>query len=279
MLSKLAEGVRSHMYLPHRSSLVLALMITPLLGASFAGPVSASTILAGYDLFTVEDGTAFIDFSADPLPTDFFAPGSDPFAGMVQLRGKPLGSHPDCPSDDLTDVDAILRRLDDAVLPGPTSTASVEVEIIAMQLRSVDPIPVTFGGSKRVQFFEIKVEVLTQPSGNFLFRATDQEGDLVRSSTQYKITPKTTDESEFPGDDSLNRWLPAETLPGWDWMFQSPPDGKSTAATCTSNVCLNPGVPGTFSTGPLAFSLVGTCAGDPVSSQETTWGGLKARYR
>ncbi len=67
-------------------------------------------ILAGHDLFETDPGTTWLGFSYQPIPADFFEPGSDPFDGVIAFAGNPLGSHPACPNDDLSLVDTIVER-------------------------------------------------------------------------------------------------------------------------------------------------------------------------
>src|SRR3989304_8711336 len=54
----------------------------------FSGPASARPIRAGLDYFETQPGT-YQDFSAAPIPPDFFDPGSDPFLGRIDFLGVP----------------------------------------------------------------------------------------------------------------------------------------------------------------------------------------------
>ena len=73
-----------------RASFLLAL------GMLLAIPSLAQpTINRGVDLFvTPADGTTAVDFSTNPIPADFFCPGSAPFTGTVGLQGVPLATVP-----------------------------------------------------------------------------------------------------------------------------------------------------------------------------------------
>jgi hypothetical protein len=48
-----------------------------------SGGASANEVLAGDDLWVTPPGGAFHDFAGDPIPADFFYPGSDPFFSNV----------------------------------------------------------------------------------------------------------------------------------------------------------------------------------------------------
>jgi hypothetical protein len=83
--------------------------------AALAGPAVADAVLLGSDYLRTETGT-FIDLG--PL-------------GIVPLTGIPLPG--------LADADTIVRRLTDTTpFPGPPDT--IPIEIVALQLRSVQPV-------------------------------------------------------------------------------------------------------------------------------------------
>ena len=73
------------------------------------------------------------DFSGDPIPADFFGPGSDPFDGIIAFVGDPLASSPHAPSGDLGLADTIIERLALIDLPSPTSSAAVPIEMAICQ--------------------------------------------------------------------------------------------------------------------------------------------------
>lgn len=111
----------------------------------FGDPEGPCTIIPGSDLFdTPANGTTIQNFASQPIPLGFFGPGSDPFIGTVVFQGQPLSTTPPFVIDP---VDTIVRRLDSAILPGPGSSDTVPIEIVALSLVSIQPITVTqFGG-------------------------------------------------------------------------------------------------------------------------------------
>lgn len=90
----------------------------------------------GKDHFETQPGTTW-DFSTAPIPADFFGPGSEPFEGQVALQGVPMAGQ--------GTTDTIVERFGDPdFTPGPTAT--IPIEIVALNLISADPIPVGFNG-------------------------------------------------------------------------------------------------------------------------------------
>ena len=81
-----------------------------------------------------------VDLSMTPLPADFFYPGSDPFTGSFALKGEEL---PSFPPGALAGADTIVERLADTPPLLPGSTATVPIEIRALNLVSCEPIVVT----------------------------------------------------------------------------------------------------------------------------------------
>jgi len=101
-------------------------------------------------------------FQDTPLPADFFGPGSDPFDGRVYLKGVPFDCFdPDGPGPEinycgLLPTDTIVRRLTDA---GPTFPATVQIEIVELSLRSVQPITVSYFGGASFETWDVIAEV------------------------------------------------------------------------------------------------------------------------
>lgn len=118
------------------------------------------TIPAGSDLWVTVGGggQSFDDFSEVPIPADFFAPGSEPFSGRIEFEGQSID-----PS--LQGVDTIVQRTADAVLNGPGSSATVPIELVALNLRSVVPITVRIGGVET----QWTVSVKAHPGGTPIF--------------------------------------------------------------------------------------------------------------
>ncbi|MBU0742257.1 T9SS type A sorting domain-containing protein [bacterium] len=98
-----------------------------------------------------------------PLPADFFGPGSDPFEGTVALVGEPLGA---TEWGDYEVADTLLKRsgdpFDRCALPSPDSRL-VYLEIVALNLRSVEPITVTYFGGMFPEAWDVHVGLSTAP--------------------------------------------------------------------------------------------------------------------
>ncbi|MBN1212808.1 MAG: hypothetical protein JXA92_09555 [candidate division Zixibacteria bacterium] len=93
-------------------------------------------------------------FQTFPLPADFFGPGSDPFDGIIAMQGSPLGTYP---GGVLGPTDAVIERLDSALLPGIASNDIVDLEIIALSLVSTEPIIITYMGGMDPEMWDVRL--------------------------------------------------------------------------------------------------------------------------
>ena len=93
------------------------------------------------------------------IPADFFGPGSDPFTGAVCLEGAPLGP---TVFGDFGDADTLIYRsadpFDRCDLPSATEQ-TVDIEIVALSLRSISPITVTFNGGQNPESWDVAVDL------------------------------------------------------------------------------------------------------------------------
>ncbi|HZF10224.1 MAG TPA: hypothetical protein VFE33_15655 [Thermoanaerobaculia bacterium] len=113
-----------------------------LLAVLVASPVLAGERLTrGADLWETSTGLSYSSFKAEPIPADFFCPGSEPFTGVIQLNGKPLAT---APAGALGNIDTIVHRLDDARL-NEKGEASTRIQLMALSLASVKPIETRCG--------------------------------------------------------------------------------------------------------------------------------------
>jgi len=76
-------------------------------------PATKSSV-QGSDLYRTVEGQ--IGFSDDPIPADFFGPGSDPFTGTVRVWGDPHVDESDAAG---SNADTVIRRLQDVALHLP----------------------------------------------------------------------------------------------------------------------------------------------------------------
>jgi hypothetical protein len=115
-----------------------ATCILALLALLAASPILASgeVITQGADLWKTATGFTFTSFANNPIPADFFCPGSKPFTSLINLRGEPLATQP---AGSLGGIDTIIRRLDDARL-NDQGEASTRIQVMALSLASVQPV-------------------------------------------------------------------------------------------------------------------------------------------
>ena len=119
---------------------------------------SPHDVTAGSDLFHTPglDGAptpTYDDLSGDPLPSDFFGPGSDPFDGIIYLKGGGLYGTGLPPG-----TDTIVARLEPANLPDPLgSEDTVDTQMIALDLVSTMPITVTFNDGADSALYDVEV--------------------------------------------------------------------------------------------------------------------------
>lgn len=101
-----------------------------------------------------------VDFSTMPIPAGFFGPGSDPFTGVVVLRGQPLGT---TPPGALGSTDTIVHRMSQAILSHIGAQATVPIEIVALNLVSCEPITVTYNNGQNPEPWVVNARLSTQP--------------------------------------------------------------------------------------------------------------------
>jgi hypothetical protein len=96
-------------------------------------------IKRGVDLFaTGATGTTVVSFVNDPLPKDFFCPGSPEFYGEIKLEGVPLVTSPAWVAGE---TDTIVERQNDVVFSSDGHGVA-KIRVVAVQLESMDPIRV-----------------------------------------------------------------------------------------------------------------------------------------
>lgn len=95
-----------------------------------------------------------------PLPADFFGPGSDPFEGQVALEGDPF----DPPT--MGDTSTLEQRDDHPLDPGDPvgSIGEVQVEIVALDLKSIEPIIVSYDGGMWTEEWDMDVTLSATPA-------------------------------------------------------------------------------------------------------------------
>jgi len=161
--------------------------VLALAGILMMTPAMAQDVLPGHDIWETGVGAAH-DFSSDPIPADFFDPGSDPFIGLIPLVGVPLGTFL---GQNTSSADTVVKRLSPAVLPavGPGGD-TIPIELVALSLKSVSPIEVTDGGGS--EFWDVFVELstLAPSSGTMSINKISPSGGEYDSA--LNVQPKFT---------------------------------------------------------------------------------------
>jgi len=114
-----------------------------------------NAIQPGTDAWETPAGQTHHDFSSSPIPADFFFPGSEPFDGVVQLRGQPLDEAL------FGTADTMVNRQGTAPIDGPGTQGTVPIQIVALSLQSVQPIMVA--NLTGAELFDVRVDLSVQP--------------------------------------------------------------------------------------------------------------------
>jgi hypothetical protein len=125
------------------SALLRAAVGTAVILALIAGAPAfgADVIHKGVDLWMTVAGSTHTSFADQPIPAGFFCESSQPFTGMVVLKGDPLSV---APANRLGAIDTVVRRLDDAAF-NAKGEATTRIQLMALSLVSVKPIETSCG--------------------------------------------------------------------------------------------------------------------------------------
>jgi hypothetical protein len=126
------------------------------------------------------------DFANDPIPADFFAPGSQPFTGVIVIRGVPT------PPFNQGTTDTIVQRFGPMSFPEPIpSLDSVAIEIVSLSLVSVAPITVTHADASTSQW-NVKVDLspAAPSTGSMIVFKNDFNGGTF--DAQFNVQPRFT---------------------------------------------------------------------------------------
>ena len=245
--------------------------------------VLADDVLAGVDLLQTVPGLTHQDFNGPfTIPADFFDPGSDIFTGNVPLEGVPLGSSPECPPVDLGRTDTIVKRLADASLPAVGSSDVIPIELVALQLRSVSPITVTYSGiNDELWDIEITISPTTPSQGTMTITHSLPDGGtfdsqlqvfpLLRFTRQSDNAVRVIDGGQFGLSDNL-------VQSGTEWRHSST---ELVCPDCGSNF-----LAGTDGSSAAQWQEAGMWAAHgvmipcfpTVPVRPSTWGRIKALY-
>lgn len=92
------------------------------------------------------NGRAEYQFCPDPIPADFFGPGSDPFEGAVRLGGG-------------GGFDTVIRRKNSLSFCGVPAFDETPIEIVALNLVSCQPMTVTYNGGQSPQTWNVAADL------------------------------------------------------------------------------------------------------------------------
>jgi hypothetical protein len=140
------------------------------------------TVPGGQDCWvTHPNGNTRFNFNIMPIPPDFFGPGSDPFTGTIFLGGENAPFQPD----------TVVERQGDLHLPDPPpATDVVPIELIQLNLVSIQPITVTYNGGQNPEPWDVQVDLSNfQPSlGSMTVTKTSPQGGTFDS--QLEVRPR-----------------------------------------------------------------------------------------
>jgi len=139
---------------------------------------TADCIPPGQDCWTTDCGATQASFVDTPIPADFFEPGSDPFDGVIALRG-PV---PDA-------VDTIVARLGGMCFEEPLpSNATVEIEIVQLNLVSCQPISVPGAGGPSDWDVQVDLSTTNTPPPGTL-TATKEHANGGTYTADFYVQP------------------------------------------------------------------------------------------
>lgn len=201
------------------------------------------------------------DFGPVPIDGDHFGPGSDPFDGGVPADQTSLPPVPECPGD-LGTTSMLIERLEIALLPVIPSSDVIDIQLIAMSLRSNDPIIVTYFGGLDPE--EWNVEITLSPSaastGSMTIRKEHANGgtfDAEITLQPYFTFTRVSDGTEKTLDGALV-YQDVISVTNVPWVYEDPGLG---CPSCSGNF-----FPGHNGVQPVEFSLTGTLSQHTVKS-------------
>lgn len=140
---------------------------------------------AGYDLLKTVEGRTYFRFMEEfTIPADFFDKGSSRFAGVVRLKGAPIGSFRDMKTGD---ADTIIERTKATSFAG-LGRSSVQIEVVALSLESTRPINVRVGREWQQWNVKFGLSPNRKSEGTLtLARRNDRGGTLSSAFTVFGL--------------------------------------------------------------------------------------------
>lgn len=193
-----------------------------------AALAQGTMVQPGVDLWQVQPGTS-VAFPPDPIPPDFFAPGSQPFFGTIQFAGEPLGV---AGPFQLGVADTVIQRKSPLELGAPPSVDQIPIEIVALHLVSVNPIVVQYSmGPPEPWSVRVDLSPVRQaPDGTLDVQKSQPSGGTF--DTLLPVRPRFT----------FTRLSDNQTrvLDDRDWSLQAPPTPWTDAPGCPGDARLLP---------------------------------------
>ncbi|UCH83172.1 MAG: T9SS type A sorting domain-containing protein [Candidatus Latescibacterota bacterium] len=252
---------------------VRLLMVTVFVAFLNVGNAFATDVQPGVDLFETPPGDTYVQ---PPLPADFFGPGSDPFDGIIALRGQSL----DQEGSNLGRTSTIVERLAPANLPVVPSSDTVPIEIVALNLVSIEPIIVTYNGGLNPEEWDVQANLSSfgpQAQGDMTVNREYENGGTFEA--YLHVTSRLTFTRRTDGAETFMDPLPMEIMQSppvpplplpaeacWSYSVPFPiiiSDGSSTVDHDG-----NPGTP-KIHIGPSSNFVAGGCGFDPSGSRPT----------
>lgn len=258
-----------------RSSGGLRLLACLSLLAWLSPPALGQDVLPGIDLWsTPGTGISATDFSDNPIPAGFFDPGSDPFIGRITLDG---GTLPNLGGPSLGPSDTVVSRTAIAELPSVESQDTVPIEIVALNLVSVQPITVSYNGGQNPEQWNVMVclSATAQVQGTMTIRRDCLDGGTFDSS--LPVRPKFVfTRASPPATRTLDPGAAGQinfTATGGRWVYNPNPSlqvvrvqaGAVTDGNC--NGVADAALAGSSNFSPGVYSVSCECGGPPSPAQ------------
>jgi len=176
---------------------------------------------------------SYLDLSSDPIPANFFDPGSEPFSERIDLRGWPLGDSPFC-NDFIGNTDTIIEVLQEAQMEEVGKQVQIEAKFVELSLKNVEPIGIPFDGGAHQQMWNVNVGLSPDQPPRGAMALVREQADGGRVSGEIPIGLRAT----FTRlSDNAIRTLDREDRIVINWVpWHTKTDDLNWSRECTSNV-------------------------------------------
>jgi hypothetical protein len=247
----------------------------------------AQNVLSGHDVWVSNVKLTYQDFTGPfVIPVGFFGPNSDPFTDRVFFNAFPLDQV--CGGPPQGNVNVIIQRQADAILPGVPSGDVIPIELVSLSLVSVNPIIVTYNGGQSAEPWKLEwftPQVAPAVQGHMQIQKTAPQGGTFHSS--FQVAPRFI----FTRlSDNAVRELDFGIFGLYDDFLQlNPNDWRHDPGTLACPGCQGPNFyPGWDSTLIQSVVFVAPnaqlgvtlgCELGPIATDSRSWGFIKTLYR